>query len=85
MTKKLPKSLSAINADWSCNIHDPRNARFLRPLALAADEETAREMASISAESDDDYEQRLVDARRMLRDRDYWGLFAPDGDFPPLQ
>jgi hypothetical protein len=35
----------AINPDWTCNVHDPRNARYLRPLSIAADEEMANCMA----------------------------------------
>jgi hypothetical protein len=27
--------------------------------------------------SDEVYRQCLIDARRMLRDREYWGLFGP--------
>jgi|RhiMetdeSRZDD1v2_1073273.scaffolds.fasta_scaffold97375_2 hypothetical protein len=89
----------AINSDLSCNVDDPRNARYLRPLSIAADEEMANEMAEWiygavaekrandqTFNSDEMYRQCLVDARRMLRDREYWGLFCPDEDFtPPLQ
>jgi hypothetical protein len=89
----------AINTDWSCNIHDPRNARYLRPLSIAADEEMANNMADATfgavAEqyakgrafnSDEVYRQCLIDARRMMRDREYWGLFGSEEDFtPPLQ
>jgi hypothetical protein len=80
----------AVNPDWSCNIHDPRNARYLRPLSIAADEQCAYEMATASyrgevdCRNDMEFEQSLVDARRMMRDREYWGLFAPEGDFAPL-
>jgi hypothetical protein len=35
----------AINSDWTCNTHDPRNACYLRPLSRAADEEMAHLMA----------------------------------------
>jgi hypothetical protein len=75
----------------------PRNARYLRPLSIAADEEMANAMAeaiygAVAEErandptfnSDEVYQQCLADARRMLRDREYWGLFAPDEDFPSL-
>jgi hypothetical protein len=89
----------AINPDWSCNAHDPRNARYLRPLSIAADEEMANAMADSTygavAEqhandrtfsSDEVYRQCLVDARRMLRDREYWELSGGKEDFsPPLQ
>jgi hypothetical protein len=89
----------AINPDWTCNTHDPRNARYLRPLSIAADEETANEMAEAiygpvaeqhannrTFNSDEVYRQCLVNARRMLRDREYWGLFGTQEDFePPLQ
>jgi hypothetical protein len=86
----------AINPDWSCNIHDPRNARYLRPLAIAADEEMANEMAEAicgtvadqqgkdrTFNSDEVHRQCLVNARRMLRDREYWGLFGSEEDFTP--
>jgi len=33
--------------------------------------------------SDEVYRQCLVNARRMLRDREYWGLFANEEDFTP--
>jgi hypothetical protein len=89
----------AINPDWSCNADDPRNARYLRSLSIAADEEMANDMAewiygAVAEEnandqtfnSDEVYRQCLVNARRMLRDREYWCLFSPDEDFtPPLQ
>jgi hypothetical protein len=86
----------AINPDWSSNIDDPRNVRYLRPLSVAADEEMANNMAewiySAVAEkhandrtfdSDEVYRQCLVNARRMLRDREYYGLFDSEEDFPP--
>jgi hypothetical protein len=76
------------------NIHDPRNARYLRPLAIAADEEMADCMAEMiygaiadkkgndrAFNSDEVYRQCLIDARRMLRDREYWGLFGSEEDF----
>lgn len=31
----------AINSDWTSDINDPRNAPYLRPLSIAADEEMA--------------------------------------------
>ena len=74
----------AINPDWSCNLHDPRNAHYLRPLSIAADEEMANEMAVViygavaeqhandsTFNPDEGYRQCLVNARRMLRDREY--------------
>ena len=89
----------AINPDWSCNAHDPRNARYLRPLSIAADEEMANAMTEFiyvavaeqhandrTFSSDEVYRQCLLNARRMLRDREYWALFADEEDFtPPLQ
>jgi hypothetical protein len=89
----------AINPDWSCNALDPRNARYLRSLSIAADEETANEMAETiygavveqhgndrTFNSDEVYGQCLINARRMLRDREYWELFCDKEDFtPPLQ
>jgi hypothetical protein len=83
----------AINANYTCNMHDPRHAQYLRPLSIAADEEMAHEMAAAiygpaveeRGASGEAYSQCLVDARRMLRDREYWGLFADDAYFiPPL-
>ena len=35
----------AINPDWSSNAHDPRNAHYLRPLSIVADEKLANGMA----------------------------------------
>ncbi len=75
-----------------------KNFDYLRPLSIAADEEMANAMAdaiygAVAEEranddptfnSDKAYQQCLADARRMLRDREYWRLFAPDEDFPPL-
>ena len=74
-----------------------KNFDYLRPLSIAADEEMANAMAEViygavaeerandqTFNSDEAYRRCLVDARRMLRDREYWGLFAPDEDFPPL-
>jgi hypothetical protein len=89
----------AINPDWSCNPDDPRNARYLRPLSIAADEKMASHMAEAiygavaekhaedrTFSSDEVYRQCLINARRMLRDREYWGLFMGKQDFtPPLQ
>ena len=89
----------AINPDWCCNADDPRNARYLRPLSIAADEKMANGMADIvygavaeehgndrTFNSDEVYRQCLVDARRMLRDQEYWALFADEEYFtPPLQ
>jgi hypothetical protein len=73
-----------------------KNFDCRRPLSIAADEEMANAMAewiycAVAEErasdqtfnSDEVYQQCLVDVR-MLRDREYWGLFAPDEDFPPL-
>ena len=37
----------AINPDWSCNTRDPRNARYLRTLSVAIDEEMASCMAEV--------------------------------------
>ena len=72
----------AINPDWSSNAHDPRNAHYLRPLSIVADEKLAngmlltvrwpKNMAMIELV----YGQCLVDARRMLRDREYCELFG---------
>lgn len=89
----------AINPDWTCNTRDARNARYLRPFSIAADEEMANAMADIiygavferhgddrTFNSDEVYRQCLVDFRRMLRDREFWGLVAREEDFePPLQ
>ena len=89
----------AINPDWTCNIDDPRNARYLRPLSIAADEDMAQDMASLvwtcwaekraddpTFDPDETYRQCLVDARRMLRDREYWALaMGDDQDFSLLQ
>jgi hypothetical protein len=74
-----------------------KNFDYRRPLSIAADEEMANAMAdaiygAVAEErakdptfnSDNAYQQSLADARRMLRDRAYWGRFAPDKDFPPL-
>jgi hypothetical protein len=74
-----------------------KNFDYRRPLSIAADEEMANAMAdaiygAVAEErakdptfnSDDVYQQCLADARRMLRDREYWGRFAPEEDFPPL-
>jgi hypothetical protein len=72
---------------------------YLRPLSIAADETMANEMAEITygavAEQhandrafnpDEVYRQCLVNARRMLRDPEYWGFFGNGVDFePPLQ
>jgi hypothetical protein len=88
----------AINSDLTTNIYDPRNAKYLRPLSIAADAEMAELMANEAYGATEDkhgndrnfnpdeaYRQCLVDARRMLRDREYWELFAPDEYFtPPL-
>ena len=89
--------LAALNDDLTCNQWHPRNARYRVPLTDAADEAMANAMAdaiygAVAEErakdpifnSDKVYQQCLADARRMLRDREYWGLFAPDEDFPPL-
>lgn len=78
----------AITADFRCDMQDPRNARYLRPLAIAADEETANDMAGIvycsivndigkdrGFNPDEVRLQCLVNARRMLRDIEYWSLF----------
>lgn len=86
----------AINPDWSCNTRDPRNAHYLRPLSIAADEKMANAMAEViygavaekhandqAFSSDEVYRQCLVNARRMLRDREYWGLFWSEEDFTP--
>ena len=89
----------AINPDGSCDIYDPRNAHYLRPLSIVADEKMANEMAAVSYNAvveqhanqltfnaEEVYRQCLVNARRMLRDREYWGLFGSEEDFtPPLQ
>ena len=66
----------AINPDWCCNADDPRNARYLRPLSIVADEKMANGMADIvygavaeehgndrTFNSDKVYRQCLVDAR----------------------
>ena len=74
-----------------------KNFDYLRPLSIAADEEMATAMAewiycAVAEErasdqtfnSDKVFQRCIADARRMLRDRKYWGRFAPDEDFPPL-
>lgn len=81
----------AITADLCCDMRDPRNARYLRPLSIVADEEEANEMAGIVYGSiaddigkdpgDETWLQCLVNSRRMLRDREYWSLFARAEDF----
>jgi hypothetical protein len=88
----------AVTEDWSVDLHDPRNARYLRPLSIAADEAMAHTMADCiygavaedhasnpSFNPDEVYERCLVAARRMLRDREYHNLFGCEDDFaPPL-
>ncbi len=81
--------LGALNADLSCDISDPRNAKYRVPLADPADEIIARDMAGVSFgavaelhadeakfDSDKAYEQCLVDARRMQIDPEYIRLFG---------
>jgi hypothetical protein len=89
----------AVNPDGSCDIHDPRNTHYLRPLSIAADEKMANDMAEAiygavaekhakdrTFNSDEVYQQCLVNTRRMLRDREYWSLYGAEEDFlPPLQ
>ena len=78
----------AITTDLCCDMRDPRNARYLRPLSIVADEDEAHAMASVvycsiaddlandpGFDSDRVYLQCLVNARRMLRDIEYWSLF----------
>ncbi len=82
----------SINPDLTCDTSDPQNARYLTPFSDAKREERAYEMASLSysaatdefdddttqAEADKVFEQCIVDARRMLCDPDYMGLFGGD-------
>jgi hypothetical protein len=56
---------------------DPRNARYLVPLQDTADEALAHEMAdAITFDGDADFEQALIDSRRMLCDPAYEELFS---------
>lgn len=80
----------AINRDWTVDVTDPRNALFLIPFSNAKRERDAAAMADIvygaiaeerftdatpQIEADAVYFQCLVDARRMLVDPEYTGLF----------
>jgi hypothetical protein len=81
--------LGALNADLTCNISDPRNAKYLVPLADVDEEHEAHCMAdtmldAVAALHSDDAtfdgdqanEQCLVDARRMAHDPTYMRLFG---------
>lgn len=84
----------AINHDFSCDVRNRRNAQYLVPLPDAALEKMANDMATVNfsvvaeefdddttrIEADREFEQRLVDARRMLCDPDYMRLFGGDTD-----
>jgi hypothetical protein len=86
----------ALTEGADVDTHDPRNARYLKPLKPEADEVMALLMAdAIVSASDLVWRQALVNARRLLRDRDYWELTCDrewlesagvDSDWPaPLQ
>jgi hypothetical protein len=44
----MKEPVKAINADLSCDINDPRNAQYLRPLSIAVDETAAHTMADMA-------------------------------------
>jgi hypothetical protein len=71
--------LNGLNADMTCNLADPKNARYLQPLETPADEKRAHmgadEVFRLLPEYQV-YEQCLVDARRMLLDPRYRELLA---------
>jgi hypothetical protein len=68
----------AIKSDFSCDISDPRNGRYLVPLSNAELEGLAYEVASRSYSAASDVKQCLVNIRRMLCDPDYMRLFCED-------
>jgi hypothetical protein len=78
--------VAGLNSDLTTNMGDPRNAAYIGPLEDDVDEDMAEGMAAASygaacaakgvVEGDEMiYEQCLVDARRMICDRDYERLF----------
>jgi hypothetical protein len=71
---------AGLNPDLTCNVAAPVNAAYLRPLADRDDEAMAGIMAEASfgaspSESGVDYQQCLVDARRMLTEPAYCRTF----------
>jgi hypothetical protein len=76
---------AGLNLDLTTTMGDPRNVAYIGPLENDDDEDMAEGMAAASYSDlcerygdDDDtgYEQCLVDARRMLCDRNYARLFG---------
>jgi hypothetical protein len=90
----MTKPLDAFLCDLlSTHSHDPANARYLVPLENPEDEEVARDMADVNYHAhaecftdrttkevaDRVYEQCLIDARRMVVDKEYYRLILGTG------
>lgn len=71
---------AGLNPDLTTSMGDPRNVAYIGPLEDAEDEDMAEAMASAMCEVVDDmaFEQCLVDARRMLMDKEYERLFLQE-------
>jgi hypothetical protein len=73
--------VAGLNSDLTVNMGDPRNVAYIGPLESDADEDLAEGMASAMFKGDIDtddemgFEQRLVDARRMVLDEANAALF----------